>query len=220
MLDIAENINRVRSTLPPYVNLLCVSKFQPKEAILAAYRCGERHFGESRAQELLLKATTLPPDVKWHFIGHLQTNKIRAILPYVWSIDSVDSAHLLEAIEREAKRLDRKIRVLLEVHVAQETTKSGWQEDELVQWVEHDGWKKYEHICFAGLMGMATNTTDENRLKADFHLLNDIFDFCRTRIEGFETLSMGMSEDYMYAINEDANEVRIGSMIFGERNYA
>ena len=193
---IQEHIREIRKTLPPHVNLLCVSKFQPIESIREAYLSGERDFGESHAQELVRKYEALPKDIRWHFIGHLQTNKIKLIVPFVHLIHSVDSLHLMQAIEKEAAKQDRIVHILLELHVAKEESKTGFLPDELPT-----EFTQFPHLQIDGLMGMATLTA------------------AHTLPIQEPVLSMGMSEDYPMAIEEGSNLVRIGSSIFGERNY-
>ena len=206
--------------------MVCVSKFHPAEAIMEAYNAGERDFGESRVQELLPKYEALPKDIRWHFIGHLQTNKVRQIVPFVHMIHSVDSVRLLETINREAEKIQRKVRVLLEVHVAKEETKSGFSPEELEQlriknfelsdcfpWVE---------VC--GIMGMATNTDNVEEWRRCFREIKSLAAHLSpiTHSEASDTrpqISMGMSDDYLIAIEEGSTMVRIGSSIFGERNY-
>ena len=206
--------------------MVCVSKFHPAEAIMEAYNAGERDFGESRVQELLPKYEALPKDIRWHFIGHLQTNKVRQIVPVVHMIHSVDSVRLLETINREAEKIQRKVRVLLEVHVAKEETKSGFSPEELEQlriknfelsdcfpWVE---------VC--GIMGMATNTDNIEEWRRCFREIKALASHLSpiTHSEASDTrpqISMGMSDDYLIAIEEGSTMVRIGSSIFGERNY-
>ena len=206
--------------------MVCVSKFHPAEAIMEAYNAGERDFGESRVQELLPKYEALPKDIRWHFIGHLQTNKVRQIVPFVHMIHSVDSVRLLETINREAEKIQRKVRVLLEVHVAKEETKSGFSPEELEQlriknfelsdcfpWVE---------VC--GIMGMATNTDNIEEWRRCFReikaLASHLSPITHSEASGTRPqISMGMSDDYLIAIEEGSTMVRIGSSIFGERNY-
>ena len=206
--------------------MVCVSKFHPAEAIMEAYNAGERDFGESRVQELLPKYEALPKDIRWHFIGHLQTNKVRQIVPFVHMIHSVDSVRLLETINREAEKIQRKVRVLLEVHVAKEETKSGFSPEELEQlriknfelsdcfpWVE---------VC--GIMGMATNTDNVEEWRRCFREIKALASHLSpiTNSVASDTrpqISMGMSDDYLIAIEEGSTMVRIGSSIFGERNY-
>ena len=215
MDSIAEQINSVRAHIPADVTLVCVSKFQPIEAIRQAYEAGERHFGESRVQELKMKSTQLPSDIHWHFIGHLQTNKVRDLLklrPYL--IQSVDSEHLLCAINEEAAKLGIVQDVLLEVHVAREETKTGFTPEEITN--IFPSLNRYAHIRCCGLMTMATNTDDETEIRRCFMEAKAIlstFNFQHS------TLSMGMSDDYRIAIDCGSNMVRIGSTIFGARNY-
>lgn len=221
---IADSIAAIRSTLPQGVELVAVSKFHPVEAIAEAYSAGQRLFGESRVQELVKKMPELPADIRWHFIGHLQTNKIRQLLSAgpVAMIESIDSDHLLRAVDAEAERLGIVARVLMQVHVAAEETKFGFAPDELVDWFRCRNFEslKATHIC--GIMGMATNTDDTDRVSADFRAIADT----RKRIlevapdlRGFDTVSMGMSDDYHLAIAAGSNLIRIGTAIFGEREY-
>lgn len=219
MSYIANNIRKIRETIPHGVELLCVSKFHPTQAIAEAYSVGERMFGESRVQELKEKTPLLPADIRWHFIGHLQTNKIRPLLPLVSMIESVDSVHLLEAINAEAARQNIVANVLLEVHVAKEQTKTGWQICELDQWIDKQEWKQYENINFKGLMGMATLTDDTSLIRQEFRQLRRLYELYKPLFACFDTLSMGMSDDYKIAIDEGSTLVRIGTDIFGERNY-
>ena len=211
--DITNNIRNVRAHIPAYVTLVCVSKFHPVEAIREAYNAGERHFGESRVQELKQKIPLLPADIHWHFIGHLQTNKVRDLLklrPYL--IHSVDSERLLNAINDEAVKQGIIQNVLLEIHVAKEDTKSGLSESQIKQILDHTA-SAWRGLRIVGLMAMATNTDDETEIRRCFEeaakCLND-----QTAI-----LSMGMSDDYRIAIDCGSNMVRIGSSIFGERYY-
>ena len=215
---IRERIGAIRAGLAPAVRLVCVSKYHPAEAIQEAYQAGERDFAESRVQELLLKQAALPKDIRWHFIGHLQTNKVRAIVPFVHLIQSVDSVRLLETIEKECARIDRTVDVLLEVHVAQEESKSGFLPSEIAPLLQTDLRKQYPHVRFRGIMGMATNTDDEAEIRRCFRQLAEIFKGHNGGAD-WDTLSMGMSEDYEIAIACGANMVRIGSTIFGERQY-
>ena len=215
MDSIAEQINSVRAHIPADVTLVCVSKFQPIEAIRQAYEAGERHFGESRVQELKMKSTQLPSDIHWHFIGHLQTNKVRDLLklrPYL--IQSVDSEHLLCAINEEAAKLGIVQDVLLEVHVAREETKTGFTPEEITN--IFPSLNRYAHIRCCGLMTMATNTDDETEIRRCFMEAKAILSTLNFQLS---TLSMGMSDDYRIAIDCGANMVRIGSTIFGARNY-
>ena len=210
MTDISLHIADIRRHLPEGVKLVCVSKFHPSEAILEAYNAGERDFGESRVQELLPKYESLPRDIRWHFIGHLQTNKVRAIIPFVYLIQSVDSLRLLETINREAERIQRRVKVLLEVHVAREETKTGFAPDELPA-----DFTAYPWVEVCGIMCMATQTDDTQEIRRCFHALKTICDARRLPV-----LSMGMSHDYLLAIEEGSTLVRIGTTIFGERDYS
>ena len=211
MSSISQNIAAIRATLPQGVQLVCVSKFHPAEAILEAYNAGERDFGESRVQELCAKQLQLPKDIRWHFIGHLQTNKVRQIVPFVYLIHSVDSVHLMETVNAEAARINRVVNILLEVHTANETTKSGFLPQE-IKMLDLD---LYPNLKVCGLMTMATNTDDEVEIHRCFQLLNSLADSDKH----FLIRSMGMSDDYLLAIQDGANMVRIGTDIFGARQY-
>jgi pyridoxal phosphate enzyme (YggS family) len=208
--------------------MICVSKFHPNEAIIEAYQAGERDFGESRVQELLPKYEALPKDIRWHFIGHLQTNKVKQIVPFVHLIHSVDSLRLLECINREAEKIQRKVRVLLEVHVAKEETKSGFTPEELLSL--DLPLSSLNHVEICGVMGMATNTDDEQEIRRCFQAIRQLADTCLSRYHADTTstgytedteriISMGMSDDYLLAIQEGSTMVRICSSIFGERHY-
>lgn len=219
-MSIKSEIERLRNELPQGVKLLAVSKFHPVEALQQAYDAGQRAFGESRPQELKVKYETLPKDIEWHMIGHLQTNKVKYIAPYVHLIESLDSERLVEAIEKEAAKCGRTIDCLLEIHVAQEESKSGWDYDELLNFVRSRGFEAMPHIRLRGVMGMATFADDETVIRGDFQRLKE----CFTELKGyfgkeFDTLSMGMSDDYPIAIEYGSTEVRIGSTIFGQREY-
>ena len=213
MAGVAEQINKVRAHLPAHVTLVCVSKFQPIEAIREAYAAGERHFGESRVQELKQKVAALPADIRWHFIGHLQTNKVRDLLklrPYL--IQSVDSEHLLQAINEEAAKQGIVQDVLLEVHVAREQTKTGFSPDQLPT-TNH----QLSNVRICGLMAMATNTEDEAEIRRCFETAHSLLSTLNFKPS---TLSMGMSDDYQIAIECGSTMVRIGSTIFGARDYS
>ena len=220
---IADRIRYYKSTIPTDVELVAVSKFHPNESILEAYEAGQRAFGESRANELVAKATSLPDDIKWHFIGHLQTNKVRQILPYVSLIHSVDSERLLRMVDAESKRINRVTDVLLQLHVAQEETKFGFTPDELIQLSETGIFNELQNINIIGVMGMASNTDDTARIIEDFNSIKNAFDRLATGImvgnKNFKVISMGMSGDYLDAIKCGSTMVRIGSDIFGERYY-
>ncbi len=222
MSSISNRLSRIKSTLPPGVELVAVSKFHPVEALREAYDAGQRIFGESRVQELLEKIQAMPPDTCWHFIGHLQTNKLKHLVGNVALIESVDSLRLLEMIDDLSERRGVVTRVLMQLHVAAEQTKFGFLPDELVGWFASRGFEslKATHIC--GLMGMATNTDDSERVASDFRLIAET----RRRIlavapdlRGFDTLSMGMSDDYPLAVEAGSTLVRVGTAIFGAREY-
>lgn len=219
-MSIASQISQIRDTLPAGVELVAVSKFHPAEAIMEAYNSGQRIFGESRVQELTAKYNSLPKDIEWQMIGHLQTNKVRAIAPFVSLIQSVDSQRLLECINREAERCGRIIDCLLEVHATDEESKSGWDVDSLRAYLATGAVAELKSVRIRGVMGMATYTDDMAVVRADFeriaaikHELEPMFD------SDFDILSMGMSDDYPLAIECGSTMVRVGSRIFGERNY-
>lgn len=219
-MSIKSEIERLRSELPEGVKLLAVSKFHPVEALQEAYDAGQRAFGESRPQELKAKQAVLPDDIEWHMIGHLQTNKVKYIAPYVHLIESLDSERLAEAIEKEAAKCDRTIDCLLEIHVTKEESKSGWDYAELLAFVRSGGFAAMPHIRLRGVMGMATFTDDEATVRGDFKRLNECFTELKEHFGAeFDTLSMGMSDDYPIAIEYGSTEVRIGSTIFGQRVY-
>jgi pyridoxal phosphate enzyme (YggS family) len=219
-MSIASKILEIRSTLPDGVELVAVSKFHPVEAIEEAYAAGQRLFGESRVQELTAKYEQLPKDIEWQMIGHLQTNKVRAIAPFVSLIQSVDSQRLLECINREAERCDRVIDCLLEVHVTAEDSKSGWDVAELREYLNSGAIAELKNIRIRGVMGMATFTDDEAVVRADFERIAAVkreFEECFD--SSFNILSMGMSDDYPIAIEYGSTMVRVGSYIFGAREY-
>ena len=219
-MSIKSEIERLRSELPEGVKLLAVSKFHPVEALQEAYDAGQRAFGESRPQELKAKQAVLPDDIEWHMIGHLQTNKIKYIAPYVHLIESLDSERLAEAIEKEAAKCGRTIDCLLEIHVTAEESKSGWDYAELLAFVRSGGFAAMPHIRLRGVMGMATFTDVEATVRDDFKRLNECFTELKEHFGAeFDTLSMGMSDDYPIAIEYGSTEVRIGSTIFGAREY-
>ena len=222
METIRENLERIKATIPAGVELVAVSKFHPVERLLEAYRAGQRIFGESRVQELTGKIDRMPADVLWHFIGHLQTNKVRQLLATrrIHLIESVDSERLLAAIDAESERLGIVSRVLMQVHVAAEETKFGFTPDELVDYFRRHAYRtlKATHLC--GIMGMATNTDDSARVAADFERIaatrRAILEVAPD-LRGFDVVSMGMSDDYPAAIAAGSTHVRIGSAIFGQR---
>jgi pyridoxal phosphate enzyme (YggS family) len=219
-MSIESKIRELREALPEGVKLLAVSKFHPAEAIMQAYEAGQRSFGESRPQELKVKYEALPKDIEWHMIGHLQTNKVKYIAPYVSLIESLDSERLAAEINRQAEKCGRTIDCLLEIHVTDEESKSGWDYDELLSFVRGGGFAAYPNIRIRGVMGMATFTDDEAVVRHDFERLAA----CKAELaqyfgEELDTLSMGMSDDYHIALEFGTTEVRIGSTIFGARQY-
>lgn len=219
-LSVAQRLTAVRDSLPAGVSLVAVSKFHPAEAIMEAYTAGQRTFGESRVQELLPKVQSLPGDISWHFIGHLQTNKVRSIIGRTALIESVDSERLLQCIDSESLRAGVVTRVLMQIHVAREETKFGFTPEEILTYFRERRFEtlRATHLC--GLMGMASNTDDLHRVEADFrqlkNLLDDINALCPD-LRGFDTLSMGMSDDRDVAIACGSNMVRVGTDIFGPR---
>ncbi len=216
-MSIADRLSKIRSTLPEGVELVAVSKFHPAERLMEAYDAGQRTFGESRPQEMTAKQAVLPADIRWHMIGHLQTNKVRMIAPFVTMIDSVDSARL---IDRQAVRCSRRIDILLEVHVADEDTKSGWDPDELRAYVAGGDLASKSGVRVRGLMSIATNTDDEKIVRRDFERVRSLFDELRQSFgEEFDTLSIGMSDDYPIALEYGSTAVRVGTAIFGAREY-
>lgn len=223
MQEIAENLRRIAATLPPTATLVAVSKYHPESELEKAYAAGQRDFGESHVQELVRKAAALPADIRWHFIGHLQRNKVRQLLPHVSLIHSGDSPRLLREISKESLRLGRKTDCLLQVHVAAEETKFGFTPEELRLWMAGGEWRQLEGVRLCGLMCMATNTDDEARIRADFRQARQLFEELRTTYfpadEGFSVRSYGMSGDYAIALEEGSTMVRIGTAIFGERTY-
>ena len=223
MSTIAGNIRKIRESLPEGVTLVAVSKFHPAEAIQEAYNAGQRNFGESRVQEFAVKVPQLPDDINWHFIGHLQTNKVKQLLQLRPAlIESVDTERLLDVIDREAVKLGVTARVLMQLHVAREETKFGFSPDELMQYFADRRFESLQatHIC--GVMGMASNTDDQTRIADDFNLIATTFrDICTQcpDLRGFDTVSMGMSHDYPLAVDCGSTMVRVGTAIFGERQY-
>lgn len=219
-MSIKSEIIRLRESLPEGVRLLAVSKFHPVEALQQAYDAGQRAFGESRPQELKAKREVMPDDIEWVMIGHLQTNKVKYIAPFVSLIESLDSERLAEEINRQAEKCGRTIDCLLEIHVTSEQTKSGWDYEELLSFVQSGGFDRYPNIRLRGVMGMATFTDNEQVVRADFERLAE----CKAELakyfgSEFDMLSMGMSDDYPIALEYGSTEVRIGSTIFGAREY-
>lgn len=217
-MSVQSNLSNIRKHIPINVDLVCVSKFHPSDSILEAYYAGERIFGESKVQELCTKYEILPKDIQWHFIGHLQSNKVKYIVPFVELIHGVDSIKLLSEIDKQAAKVGKKVNCLLQVHIAAEETKFGFSPEEITTALEEAG--EFENVQIRGLMGMATFTNDSNQVKSEFRVLKTIFDKLKSDSgPEFSVLSMGMSDDFRLAIEEGSTMVRIGSSIFGNRNY-
>ena len=218
IMSIQENYHKIKAQIPANVELVAVSKFHPIEKIKEVYDCGQKVFGENKVQELLTKVNELPADIQWHLIGHLQTNKVKYIAPFIDTIQSVDSEKVLLEIDKEAAKNNRKIKVLLQVKIAEEETKYGLEISEAKEIFSNYLEQKYPHVEITGLMGMATFTDNKNQVKSEFLVLKSLFDELST-FKKLEKLSMGMSDDFLLAIECGANSVRIGSAIFGVRNY-
>lgn len=220
---IAERLKEVLDSLPAGVRLVAVSKFHPEEAIMEAYRAGQRVFGESRVQELTAKHEDLPRDIEWHFIGHLQTNKVRQIASYVALIHGVDSYHLLEEISRQGERVGREVPCLLQLHIAREETKFGFSFEECRQMLATGAWRNLHGVRICGLMGMASFTDDQGQVSREMQSLADFFHEVKAKWfaddDAFRELSMGMSDDYPLAVAAGSTMVRVGSRIFGARDY-
>ncbi len=223
MSQISKNLLAVKKELPEHVKLVAVSKFHPVGAIKEAYHAGQRIFGESKAQELQSKHNALPGDIKWHFIGHLQTNKVKYIVPFVSLIHSVDSFKLLEEVNKQVQKHNRVIPCLLQIYIAEEETKFGFDFEECCAMLSSEEYKQLHNISICGLMGMATNTDDESQIRKEYKQLKNFFEKIKDTFfpnnPSFKELSMGMSHDYQIAIEEGSTMVRIGSSIFGEREY-
>lgn len=220
---VERNLKEIRSTLRPGVELVAVSKFHPATLIQEAYDAGQRVFGESRVQELQAKHEALPDDIEWHFIGHLQPNKVKYIAPYISLIHAVDSLKLLQEIDKQAAKHERVIPVLLELHIAQEESKYGFTPEALTALLEEGTWRTLSHVRIEGLMCMASNVDDEAQIRAEFHRARTCFDELKARFFAdaphFARRSWGMSHDYPLAMDEGATLVRVGTAIFGEREY-
>ena len=220
-MNLTQNIQRLKNSLPDYVTLVAVSKTKSVEDILEVYRSGHKIFGENRVQELVSKAESLPDDIQWHMVGHLQTNKVKYIAPFIHLIQSVDSLKLLTVINSEAEKANRVINVLLQIHISSEDTKYGLSEEEIIQMLSSSEYAHLSGIRVRGLMGMATFTQDEQVIRQEFSYLSDVFRRIKDRFFGqdpdFCELSMGMSGDYLLAIEEGSTMIRVGTLIFGER---
>ena len=219
-MSIQERLNKILATLPDGVSLVAVSKFHPAERLQEAYDAGQRIFGESRPQEMAAKQAVLPNDIVWNMIGHLQTNKVKMIAPFVSMISSADSERLIAEIERQAAKHDRTIDILLEVHVADEESKSGWDYEELKGYLATGALQAMEHVRVRGVMTIATNSDDEAIVRRDFAAIRAIYEELKPQFGAeFDTLSIGMSDDYPIALEYGSTMVRIGTTIFGERVY-
>lgn len=220
---IRDNLQKVKAALRPEIGLVAVSKFHPTDVVLEAYEAGQRVFGESHVQELVEKEKVLPKDIEWHFIGHLQTNKVKYMASFVSLIHSMDSIKLMKEIDKQGKKCGRVIDVLLQIHVAKEETKFGFTPEEVVQMLAEGEWKNYDHVRVVGLMAMATNTDDEAQIAQEFDIVQRLFETLKTGYFAghpeFKELSMGMSGDYLIAQEHGSTMVRVGSLIFGERIY-
>ena len=217
---VEDNLKIILNELPPGVKLVAVSKFHPAEDILAAYNAGQHRFGENRPQELAAKVPALPDDIEWHFIGHLQTNKLKFVLPYASLVESIDSLHLLEAVDKWGNEHGKVIDVLLELHLGAEETKGGFTQDE-IETVLSRSMSDFPHVRFRGLMGMATNTDDMSVVEADFARIEAFKRHLdeKFQLPDFTELSIGMSHDWPLAVKHCATIVRIGTAIFGPRTY-
>ncbi len=223
MVDIAKRLEEVRRSLPEGVQLVAISKYHPEEELMAAYNAGQRIFGESHEQELRTKVPHLPNDIRWHFIGHLQTNKVKYIAPYISMVEAVDSLKLLKEINKQAAKVGRVIDILLELHIAEEATKYGLTPDDLRQLLADGEWRAMEHVRICGLMMMASNTDDEAQIASEMNQAADLFDEVKAQYfadaDYFCRRSWGMSHDYKIAVMCRSNMVRVGTYIFGPREY-
>lgn len=223
MSEIGKNISDVLQSLPQGVKLIAVSKYHPAEDIKDAYECGQRIFGESHEQELIKKVDLLPKDIVWHFIGHLQTNKVKYIAPFISMIEAVDTFKLLKEINRQAEKCGRTIDVLLELHIAEEATKYGFSLDACREMLEMGEWKELAYVRICGLMMMASFTDDEEQIRKEFTIASNFFDEIKEKYFAdapyFKERSWGMSDDYMIATQCNSTMVRVGTRIFGKRNY-
>lgn len=223
MYDVKSNLRAVREQLPEQVRLVAVSKFHPDEYIMAAYEEGQRIFGESHEQELKRKQESLPKDIEWHFIGHLQTNKVKYIAPYISMIEAVDSLKLLREIDKQAAKYDRTIDVLLELHIAEEETKYGLTLDACRELLRDGEWRQLQHVRICGLMMMASNVEDTEQIRSEMMLASNFFDEVKSEFfaddPAFKERSWGMSHDFPIAVQCHSTMVRIGTTIFGPRVY-
>lgn len=222
-MQVKSNLEKVQSTIPSHVKLVAISKTHPVEVVMEAYNAGQRVFGENKVQEMVSKYEAMPKDIEWHLVGHLQTNKVKNIAPFVSLIHSVDSLKLLTVIDKEAEKVNRVIDCLLQIHIAMEETKFGLSAEELNELLSSPEFKKLKNIRIVGLMGMATFTDNVGHIRSEFKSLSDLFKKVKENYflqnDYFKELSMGMSSDYSIAIEEGSTMVRVGSSIFGYRDY-
>jgi hypothetical protein len=218
-MSVADNLKKIKETLPKDVTLIAVSKTKPAEMILEAYNAGHRDFGENKVQEMVAKYEQLPKDIRWHQIGHLQTNKVKYIAPFVYLIHSVDSLKLLKEINKRAEQNNRIIQVLLQIYIAQEETKFGLSFEEAQMLLKSEEVTEMQHIKIVGFMGMATNTVNQEQIKKEFCSLKSFYEKTKIEYPEFKYLSMGMSSDYKIALQCGSNMIRVGSAVFGERFY-
>ncbi|MEM6895247.1 MAG: YggS family pyridoxal phosphate-dependent enzyme [Bacteroidota bacterium] len=218
-MSITENLASIKQTIPEGVTLVAVSKTKPNEALLEAYEAGQRVFGENKVQEMVQKWETLPKDIQWHMIGHVQRNKVKYMAPFVSLIHGVDSFRLLKEINKQAEKHDRVIDCLLQMHIAKEETKFGLDDAELEAVLMHPEFSSLQNVRIVGLMGMATFTENQDQIQSEFAYLKSQYDWIAKQLPKVDTLSMGMSGDYPIAIDEGSTMVRIGSSIFGSRQY-
>ena len=222
-MSIKDNLKDIRTKIPSNVRLVAVSKTMPVDALQEAYDAGQLHFGENKVQEITYKQEVLPSDIEWHFIGHLQTNKVKYLVPFITIIESVDSLKLLREIHKQGKKINRKINCLLQFHIAEEETKFGLDLDEANQLLAAVDKEHLDSVNICGVMGMATYTDDSEQIRKEFHHLKETFDWLKEnffkQLDEFKEISMGMSGDFLLAIEEGSTNVRIGSSIFGVRTY-
>ncbi|SFN79636.1 hypothetical protein SAMN04487989_10460 [Bizionia echini] len=218
-MSIKQNLQDIKSKIPEQVTLVAVSKTKPNSDILEAYHAGQRVFGENKIQEMAEKHEALPKDISWHMIGHVQRNKVKYMASFVSLIHGVDSFKLLKEINKQAKKESRVIDCLLQIKIAEEDSKFGMTKADAINLLESEVFKELQNVCITGVMGMATFTDDENQVSAEFNKLKTIFDDLKPLHHNLKIISMGMSGDYELAINNGSNMIRVGSSIFGERNY-
>lgn len=221
-MSVRDNVLKIKSEIPSHVKLVAVSKTKPAEIVQEAYDAGQRVFGENKAQDLIAKQPQLPEDIEWHFIGHLQTNKVKYLVPFVSMIQSVDSLKLMKEIEKQASKINRPVNCLLQFHIASEESKFGLDMDEATQLLDSEEFINFRFVRICGVMGMGTFTDDEDILHKEFGRLKEYFDYLKSHYfsaDGeFKEISMGMSGDYQIAIGEGSTIVRVGTAIFGSRN--